>query len=93
MSCEAARKAWLVAASIGAVEASKDQGVARWNGPLRELHRHAETKLTSSYLKTTLCSTLQVTGGEYRTIKSTTKDGSMNKVMEMNYFGPNSVRF
>ncbi|PWA89301.1 hypothetical protein CTI12_AA034760 [Artemisia annua] len=88
MSYEAVRKAWLVAASIGAVEASKDQGVARWNGPLRELHRHAETKLTSSYLKTTLCS---MTGGEYRMKR--TKDGSMNKVMEMNYFGPNSVRF
>ncbi|GKA94344.1 2-nonaprenyl-3-methyl-6-methoxy-1,4-benzoquinol hydroxylase [Tanacetum coccineum] len=51
MSNRAAIKAWLVVASIGAVEALKDQGVARWNGPLKALHQHAKTKIVNSYKK------------------------------------------
>ncbi|KAJ0920519.1 hypothetical protein HanRHA438_Chr05g0242281 [Helianthus annuus] len=39
-------KTWLVVASIGAVEALKDQGVARWNGPLKALHHHAKRRLS-----------------------------------------------
>ncbi|WOG91722.1 hypothetical protein DCAR_0310972 [Daucus carota subsp. sativus] len=47
MSAAAASKAWIVATSVGLVEALKDQGFARWNYPIRCLHQHAKANLPS----------------------------------------------
>lgn len=98
MASGSAIKAWLVVASIGAVEALKDQGVARWNGPLRSLHNHAKTKIVNSYNKTiadrssrSIIIGSELKGGNYRSKK--TKAECMKKVMDMNCFGPNTLRF
>lgn len=39
--------AWGVAASIGIVEALKDQGVCRWNHALRSAQQHLRTQVRS----------------------------------------------
>ncbi|KAJ0715593.1 hypothetical protein HanPI659440_Chr13g0503031 [Helianthus annuus] len=107
MSGEAVRKAWVVAASIGSIEALKDQGVARWNGPLMELQQHAKTMLMCSCrdasvdlssrsffdgAKNYYCSRVTtVVAGEDRVKRR--YEESMNKVMDVSCFGPNTVRF
>ncbi|MBA0550089.1 hypothetical protein Golob_021066, partial [Gossypium lobatum] len=40
-------RAWIVAATIGAVEALKDQGICRWNYTITSLHQHARTNIRS----------------------------------------------
>nr|XP_009792558.1 PREDICTED: uncharacterized protein LOC104239585 [Nicotiana sylvestris] len=42
------RSTWIVAVSIGAIEALKDQGFARWTYTFRSLHQHAKTNLLAA---------------------------------------------
>ncbi|OIS97825.1 PREDICTED: uncharacterized protein LOC109233883 [Nicotiana attenuata] len=90
MSATAAAKgsAWIVAASIGAVEALKDQGFARWNYGLRSLHHYAKTNLPASNTSARRFSTAVISAEKFRKTEE-----SLNKVMGLSCWGPSTVRF
>ncbi|KAL2331496.1 hypothetical protein Fmac_019077 [Flemingia macrophylla] len=87
----ASRKAWIVASSIGAVEALKDQlGVCRWNYALRSLQQHAKNNIRSYTQAKTLSS---ATSAAVSNKVKRTKEDSMRKVMDLSCWGPNTARF
>lgn len=89
-------RAWIVAASVGAVEALKDQGFCRWNYAIRSLHQQAKQNM-DSYLQakripTSIDSPAAATletkrrGGDERSKQS---EESLRKVMYLSCWGPN----
>ncbi|KAG2371886.1 uncharacterized protein HKW66_Vig0240070 [Vigna angularis] len=93
----ASTKAWVVASSIGAVEALKDQlGVCRWNFALRSLQQHAKNNIRS-YGKPTkfssAASSASVPTSAAVAHKVNRTEESMGKVMDLGCWGPNTIRF
>ncbi|XP_043694394.1 uncharacterized protein LOC122645114 [Telopea speciosissima] len=79
-------KAWIVAASIGAVEVLKDQGICRWNYILRSLQQHAKNNIRSfsqpKKVSSSQATILMVkTAKKARDEKSKQSDESLRKVM------------
>ncbi|KAF7848224.1 hypothetical protein BT93_K1774 [Corymbia citriodora subsp. variegata] len=88
-------RAWVVAASVAAVEALKDQGFCRWNYTLRSIHQRAKSRAMSSFS--------QANGGKKRSPQSATvaasrrltgeaearqSEESMRKVLYLSSWGP-----
>ncbi|KAK4398427.1 UNVERIFIED_CONTAM: hypothetical protein Sradi_6063300 [Sesamum radiatum] len=84
-------RAWLVAASIGAVEALKDQGFCRWNYALRLLQQHAKNNLRSySTQGQKLCgSSSAMISNKMREENLKQSEESLRKVMYLSCWGPN----
>ncbi|XP_058071432.1 uncharacterized protein LOC131220667 [Magnolia sinica] len=94
-------RAWMIAASVGAVEALKDQmGFCRWNYGLRSLHQHAKKTIRSytqvqrpspsleSYSSSSMAmisERMRIDGDE----KTKQSEESLRKVMYMSCWGPN----
>ncbi|KAB2044157.1 hypothetical protein ERO13_D01G056800v2 [Gossypium hirsutum] len=81
-------RAWIVAATIGAVEALKDQGICRWNYTIRSLHQHARTNIRSFARHPNILSS----PASYKLVNNKCEE-NMRKVMDLSCFGPNTIRF
>ncbi|PON92389.1 Wound-responsive family protein [Trema orientale] len=87
----AACRAWIVAASIGAVEALKDQGVCRWNHALRSMQQHVKSNIRS-YSQAKKLSPSSVSAALSNQINRS-KEEKLRKVMELSSWGPSTTRF
>ncbi|KAK8507383.1 hypothetical protein V6N13_141403 [Hibiscus sabdariffa] len=91
----APKKAWIVAASIYAVEALKDQGICRWNYTLRlaknNLNRSMSSLRSEARSEVPPATARAMSGKMREEMKKSEK--SMKKVMELNSWGPNTIRF
>ncbi|KAI8021443.1 hypothetical protein LOK49_LG03G00526 [Camellia lanceoleosa] len=89
-----ARKAWIVAASIGAIEALKDQGVCRWNYVFRSLQQHAKTNLGSYYQAQRLSSSSSsAIATKMKAERAKRMEEKRKKVMDLDCWGPSTIRF
>nr|GMC53794.1 Wound-responsive family protein [Ipomoea batatas] len=87
-------RAWIVAASVGAVEALKDQGFARWNHALRMIQQHAKSNLRPYSQATRLSSPSSalvsaLVSGRMREEKLKKSEESLRTVMYLSCWGPN----
>ncbi|XXG59513.1 hypothetical protein AAC387_Pa04g1584 [Persea americana] len=83
-------RAWVVAATIGAVETLKDQGICRWNYPLRSLQQQAKKNIRSyvqaKRVSTATDSSVKGKSGEERKKREHEKaENDMNLI----FWGPN----
>ncbi|KAG2682039.1 hypothetical protein I3760_11G172200 [Carya illinoinensis] len=85
----AARRGWIVAASIGAVEALKDQGICRWNQPLRSLQQHAKNNIRSYSQAKKLSSQSSSAISSSKVTNHDKSEESLRKVMYLSCWGPN----
>ncbi|KAJ9686842.1 hypothetical protein PVL29_015616 [Vitis rotundifolia] len=86
-------KAWIVAASVGAVEALKDQGFCRWNYTLRSIHQHAKNNLRSfSQAKKLSSSSSAMVSSRVRDEKAKQSEESLRTVMSVHQHAKNNLR-
>ncbi|OMO80437.1 hypothetical protein CCACVL1_12957 [Corchorus capsularis] len=88
-SAAAARKAWIVATTIAAVEALKDQGICRWNYTIRSLHQHTKNNIRSFAQAKKISSSSAAVSNNLMN----KHEEKMRKVMDLSCWGPNTVRF
>ncbi|CAO2836022.1 unnamed protein product [Amaranthus hypochondriacus] len=83
MSCS--RRTWIVAASIAAVEALKDQRYSGWNYPIKSLQQYAHNKIRSYSNSTSslLCNNIIRSD-----LKLKQSEDSLRNVMYLNCWGP-----
>ncbi|MCL7033530.1 hypothetical protein MKW94_022292 [Papaver nudicaule] len=93
----ATSKAWMVAASVGVVEALKDQaGMCRWNYAMRSVHQYTKNKVKSSISQATSSSIPassvipdQIMMKQQGDNEMKQSEESLRKVMYLSCWGPN----
>ncbi|KAH0709811.1 hypothetical protein KY290_011216 [Solanum tuberosum] len=85
------RRAWIVASSIGAIEALKDEGFARWNYTLRLLQQHAKANYLTRQSLSGKSSTIIVSNKMImmKDKKLKQSEESLRNVMYLSCWGPN----
>ncbi|XP_071709748.1 uncharacterized protein [Rutidosis leptorrhynchoides] len=83
-------RAWMVAGTVGLVEALKDQGFARWNYTIRSIHHHVRSNLRS-VSQTSKLSSPAAMGLNRSEVQEKAKqsDESMRQVMYLSCWAPN----
>ncbi|XP_039140676.1 uncharacterized protein LOC120277888 [Dioscorea cayenensis subsp. rotundata] len=86
------KASWMVAVSVGAVEALKDQGICRWNSTFRSLHQRAKNNM-GSFSQTRRMSSSSSSSLETRKIeevehRAKQSEESLRKVMYLSSWGP-----
>lgn len=86
----ATREAWIVAASVGAVHAMKDQGFCRWSYTVRSIHQHAINNMRSFLLQAQKLSSSSsaVIFDKMNSEKKNQSEESLRKVMYLSCWGP-----
>uniref|UniRef100_A0A1J3HEL0 Wound-responsive family protein n=1 Tax=Noccaea caerulescens TaxID=107243 RepID=A0A1J3HEL0_NOCCA len=83
-------KAWLVAASIGAVEASKDQlGMCRWNYLIRSVNQRIRNNVRSASHQANRFSSSSTDVASGNVEKAKQAEESLRTVMYLSCWGPN----
>ncbi|KAF9601845.1 hypothetical protein IFM89_023610 [Coptis chinensis] len=83
-------RAWVAAASVGIVVMLKDQGVCRWNSPLRLLQQHAKISGRSIYeSKRFSCTFSSVMMKKLSDENTKQSEESLGKVMFLSCWGAN----
>ncbi|PIN06259.1 hypothetical protein CDL12_21193 [Handroanthus impetiginosus] len=88
---------WIVATSIGAVEALKDQlGVCRWNYVLRSIQQNANSNIQTRLYSPNCSSSSSPSAkkmmmGDWEKNRRTEK--CLKKVMDLSCLGPTTIRF
>ncbi|KAG6589194.1 hypothetical protein SDJN03_17759, partial [Cucurbita argyrosperma subsp. sororia] len=89
------RSAWVVAASVGVVEALKDQGICRWNNVIRSAQFYAKNhvgslsqakKFSSSSSSSAAAAAAAVASGK----QQNQSEESLRTVMYLSCWGPNN---
>lgn len=87
---------WAVATAIAAVEVLKDQGVARWNYPLRLLHKEAMARVPTITVPSRHSPPTSSDSADFirsKPMTTTPYEKSFEKAMGLSCFGPTTVRF
>ncbi|MQL86279.1 hypothetical protein Taro_018815 [Colocasia esculenta] len=85
----AGRASWVVAASLGAVEALKDQGFCRWSYAFRQLQQHAKNNVGSVSQARRFSSSVDRRRGGEAAAAAVQSEESLRKVMFLSCWGPN----
>jgi hypothetical protein len=87
-----ASRAWTAAASVGVVEALKDQGICRWNHTLKSVHNHLKNNVRSfSQAKklSSSSSSAMVSNSSKQKENVKQSEESLRTVMYLSCWGPN----
>ncbi|XWS54253.1 hypothetical protein CRYUN_Cryun10bG0075100 [Craigia yunnanensis] len=87
MTSSAGSRAWIVAASIEAVEALKDQGFSKWSHAMRSLNQHANNNVGSFSQSKKLYSSA-IVSNKITDEKAKQAEESLRKVMYLSCWGP-----
>ncbi|XP_022148000.1 uncharacterized protein LOC111016790 [Momordica charantia] len=83
------RRGWVVAASVGVVEALKDQGICRWNHAIRSAQQYAKSHVRSvSQAKKLSSPSAAAVSVSDKKLKQS--EESLRTVMYLSCWGPNN---